>query len=194
LNDDDLKRTPKIPKPSILTFKSDDILNWLDDTIEYLLDVVQAKKLISPLKNFFTWSYRESPWILHFGIMCCTLEMAAAGGPRFDMERFGVIGRSSPRQCDVIIVNGPVSQKLAPRLIRIYEQMPEPKWVVAMGECSISGGPFWESYNIIEGADKIIPVDIYIPGCPVRPEALLDGFLKLRKKLRNERDFTNIIK
>ena len=114
--------------------------------------------------------------------------MAAAGGPRFDMERFGVIGRSSPRQCDILIVNGPISRKLAPRLVRIYEQMPEPKWVIAMGECAISGGPFWESYNVLEGVDKIIPVDIYIPGCPVRPEAMLDGFLKLRKRLGEEKN------
>lgn len=191
-----VKRQGKTPEASILAVNSDDVLNWLDKTLEYLMDIVDAKKILSwtQLREIFTWGYRESPWILHFGIMCCTLEMAAAGDPRFDMERFGIIGRSSPRQCDILIVNGPVSRKLAPRLIRLYEQMPEPKWVIAMGECAISGGPFWESYNIVEGADKIIPVDIYIPGCPVRPEALIDGFLKLRKKLREEKGLTMHVK
>jgi len=184
----------KQPDTSIFAINSDDLLDWLDGTIQYLMDFVNAKKLISPVKPLFTWGYRESPWILHFGIMCCTLEMAAAGGPRFDMERFGVIGRSSPRQCDVLIINGPISQKVAPRIVRIYAQMPEPKFVVAMGECAISGGPFWETYNIVEGVDKIIPVDVYIPGCPVRPEAMLDGFLKLRKKLYSERNFKEHIK
>jgi NADH-quinone oxidoreductase subunit B len=192
----DGRKGAQTPNPSFFAANSDDILDWLDGTIEYLLDYVQAKKIfkMTPFRDLFTWAYRESPWILHFGIMCCTLEMAAAGGPRFDMERFGVIGRSSPRQCDILLVNGPVSRKLAPRLVRIYEQMPEPKWVIAMGECAISGGPFWESYNVLEGADTIIPVDIYIPGCPVRPEALLDGFLKLRKKLRDEKDLTTHVK
>jgi NADH-quinone oxidoreductase subunit B len=179
------------PKTSFFAVNSDDIMFWIDDQIEYLMDLINVRrmKLVKPIRDFFTWSYRESPWILHFGIMCCTLEMAAAGGPRFDMERFGVIGRSSPRQCDVLVVNGPVSKKLAPRLIRLYEQMAEPKFVIAMGECAISGGPFWESYSVLEGTDTIIPVDIYMPGCPVRPEAMLDGFLKLRHKIKKERDF-----
>ena len=183
------KGSTKRPETGIVLAKSEDLLDWIDDTIHYLMDMVNARELAGPVRNIFTWGYRESPWILHFGIMCCALEMAAAGGPRFDMERFGIISRSSPRQCDVLIINGPISQKVAPRIIRIYEQMPEPKWVIAMGECAISGGPFWETYNVIEGVDKIIPVDIYIPGCPARPEAMLDGFLKLRKKLKFERDY-----
>jgi NADH-quinone oxidoreductase subunit B len=190
------KPAPKKSEGNFLALNSEDILDWIDDTIEYLLEYVQGRKILNmtPARDIFTWGYRESPWILHFGIMCCALEMAAAGGPRFDMERFGIISRSSPRQVDVLIINGPVSRKVAPRLVRIYEQMPEPKWVVAMGECAISGGPFWESYNVLEGVDKIIPVDIYIPGCPARPDAMLDGFLKLRKKLRAEKELKAHIK
>ena len=109
--------------------------------------------------------------------------MAAAGAPRFDAERFGVFFRSSPRQCDVLLVNGPISKKFADPIVRLWEQMPEPKWCIAMGECAISGGPYFQSYNILEGVDTIIPVDVYIPGCPPRPEALIDGFGKLREKI-----------
>ena len=120
---------------------------------------------------------------LHLGIKCCALEMAAAGASRFDAERFGVFFRSSPRQCDVLLVNGPISKKFADPIVRLWEQMPEPKWCIAMGECAISGGPYFQSYNILEGVDTIIPVDVYIPGCPPRPEALIDGFGKLREKI-----------
>ena len=109
--------------------------------------------------------------------------MAVAGGPRFDAQRFGVFFRSSPRQCDVLLVNGPISKKFADPIVRLWEQMPEPKWCIAMGECAISGGPYFQSYNILEGVDTVIPVDVYIPGCPPRPEALIDGFGKLREKI-----------
>ena len=102
---------------------------------------------------------------------------------RFDAERFGVFFRSSPRQCDVLLVNGPISKKFADPIVRLWEQMPEPKWCIAMGECAISGGPYFQSYNILEGVDTVIPVDVYIPGCPPRPEALIDGFDKLRQKI-----------
>ncbi len=116
--------------------------------------------------------------------MCCALEMAVASAPRFDAQRFGVIARSTPRQVDILLVNGPVSKKLKPDLRRLYDQMPEPKWVIAMGECAISGGPFYGSYSIVPGVDQFIPVDIYIPGCPARPEALIDAFLKLQRMIK----------
>ncbi len=129
------------------------------------------------------WLARSSLWPLTFGIMCCALEMMASGTGRFDGERFGVIYRPSPRQSDVLVVNGPVSHKMAPRLRLLWDQIPEPKWAIAMGECATSGGPFWECYSIIGGADEIIPIDVYLPGCPVRPEALFFGIGVLQKKI-----------
>ncbi len=136
-----------------------------------------------PLGYLKSWPARSSLWPLTFGIMCCALEMMASGTGRFDGERFGVIYRPSPRQSDAIIVNGPVSHKLAPRLRLLWDQIPEPKWAIAMGECATSGGPFWEAYSIIGGADEIIPIDVYLPGCPVRPEALFFGIGKLQQKI-----------
>ena len=111
------------------------------------------------------------------------VEIFEKDNERFDAERFGVFFRSSPRQCDVLLVNGPISKKFADPIVRLWEQMPEPKWCIAMGECAISGGPYFQSYNILEGVDTVIPVDVYIPGCPPRPEALIDGFGKLREKI-----------
>jgi NADH-quinone oxidoreductase subunit B len=110
--------------------------------------------------------------------------MAAAFDPVYDIERHGVLFRSSARQVDVLLLNGPISRKLIPSVERLYEQMPDPKWVVAMGECTISGGPYYDSYSVVNGAQTLLPVDVYIPGCPVRPEAMIDGFLKLKEKIK----------
>jgi len=137
-------------------------------------------------RPIFNYGQRFSPHPLHFGIMCCAIEMGQASAPDHDIDRLGVVYRSSPRQCDVLIVNGPVCEKLRPKLKTLYEQMPEPKWVIAMGECAISGGPYWDSYSVVAGADTFMPVDVYIPGCPVRPEALMHGFLTLQKKIREK--------
>ena len=165
-------------------FNSQALVDVVGDTTDAALEASSIKKFISVLAGrFFNWGQRKSLFHLHLGIKCCALEMAAAGGGRFDAERFGVFFRSSPRQCDVLIVNGPVSKKFADPIVRLWEQMPEPKWCIAMGECAISGGPYYQSYNILEGVDTLIPVDVYVPGCPRRPEALIDGFAHLRKKI-----------
>jgi NADH-quinone oxidoreductase subunit B len=148
-----------------------------------------VEKLVNAVAgDFINWAQRNSPWPLHFGIMCCALEMAAAAAPRYDSERLSIVYRSSPRQCDIMLVTGPITKKLEPKLLTLWEQMPEPKWTIAMGECAISGGPFWQSYNVLAGVDTFIPVDIYIPGCPPRPEALLDGFEKLKEKIKAEKE------
>jgi len=128
----------------------------------------------------------NSLWPMTFGLACCAIEMMATGASRFDMARFGCeVFRPSPRQCDLMIVCGTVNKKMAPAVITLYDQMPEPKWVLALGNCAISGGPFKfpGQYAVVEGVDKLIPVDIYVPGCPPRPEALIEGILKLEEKL-----------
>jgi len=128
----------------------------------------------------------NSLWPVSFGLACCSIEMMAAGGARYDLSRFGFeVFRPSPRQADLMIVAGTLTDKMAPVLRRLYEQMPDPKYVIAMGGCAISGGPFADSYSVVRGVDRIVPVDVYLPGCPPRPEALIDAFLKLRAKLRS---------
>lgn len=137
----------------------------------------------------------NSLWPMTFGLACCAIEMMAAGAARFDLARFGAeVFRPSPRQCDVMIVAGTISKKMAPAVQTLYDQMPEPKWVIAMGNCAISGGPFvFEGqYGIVEGADKLFPVDIFIPGCPPRPEALLEGIMELEEKVTGFRRWPRV--
>lgn len=132
----------------------------------------------------------NSLWPMTFGLACCAIEMMATGASRFDMSRFGCeVFRPSPRQSDLMIVSGTVTRKMSSAVVTLYDQMPEPKWVLAMGNCAISGGPFVfpGQYSVVEGVDKLIPVDVYVPGCPPRPEALLEGILKLEEKLTGSR-------
>ena len=144
--------------------------------------------LVTSLEGMVNWSRANSVWPLLFGLACCAIEMIATGAGRHDIARFGsdCPPRASPRQADLMIVSGRVSNKMAPVIKRLYEQMPEPKWVIAMGICASAGGPF-NNYAIIQGVDKIIPVDVYVPGCPPRPEALLEGLLLLQKKIKGKK-------
>jgi len=140
--------------------------------------------VFTTVNNLVNWARSRSPWPLGYGLACCAIEMIATGASTHDLARFGAeVFRSSPRQADVMIVAGTVTHKMAPRLRRLYEQMPEPKWVIAMGNCASSGGEFWDSYSTLQGVDTIVPVDVYVPGCPPRPEALLEGLLRLREKI-----------
>ena len=140
--------------------------------------------VFTTVNNLIAWARSRSPWPLGYGLACCAIEMMASAASHHDLARFGAeVFRSSPRQADVMIVAGTVTHKMAPRLRRLYEQMPEPKWVIAMGNCASSGGEFWDSYATLQGVDTVVPVDVYVPGCPPRPEALTEGVLRLREKI-----------
>ena len=143
--------------------------------------------ILTTLDDLHNWARLSSLWPLLYGTACCFIEFAALIGSRFDFDRFGLVPRSSPRQADLLIVAGTVTMKMAPALVRLYEQMPEPKYVIAMGACTITGGMFSaDSTTAVRGVDKLIPVDLYLPGCPPRPEAIFDAVIKLRKKVGNE--------
>lgn len=142
--------------------------------------------ILTTVDDLYNWSKLSSLWPLLFGTACCFIEFAALIGSRFDFDRFGLIPRSSPRQADLIITAGTITMKMAPQLVRLYEQMPDPKYVIAMGACTITGGMFSvDSPTAVRGVDKLIPVDVYLPGCPPRPEAIIDAIIKLRKKISN---------
>ena len=143
--------------------------------------------ILTSLDDIHNWARLSSLWPLLYGTACCFIEFAALIGSRFDFDRFGLVPRSSPRQADLLIVAGTVTMKMAPALVRLYEQMPEPKYVIAMGACTITGGMFSaDSTTAVRGVDKLIPVDLYLPGCPPRPEAIFDAVIKLRKKVGTE--------
>lgn len=139
--------------------------------------------ITTTLDKLLRWGRSRSMWPCQAGLACCSLEMMTAGSARYDLDRFGIMFRSSPRQSDVLIVPGPITRKMEPVYTRVYNQMAEPRWVIAMGSCAISGGAFADSYNVLRGADTIFPVDVYVPGCPPRPEALFYACLKLQEKI-----------
>ena len=148
----------------------------------------KAGVILSSLDWIYNWSQSNSVWPLQFGLACCAIEMIGTAGSRHDIARFGAeVFRPSPRQSDLMLVSGTVTKKMAPQVVRIYNQMPEPKYVIAMGACAISGGPFKQGYNVLKGIDRYIPVDVYLPGCPPRPEALLHALMTLQKKIKQQK-------
>lgn len=155
---------------------------WIEGRFEENIIVTTTEQVIN-------WAKQSSVWPVTFGIACCAIEMMATGAGRFDLDRFGAGAfRASPRQADLMIVAGTVTYKMASRIKRLYDQMPEPKYVIAMGACAIGGGPYFEhGYHVVRGVDLVIPVDIYIPGCPPRPESLLEGLMRLQDKIYGQR-------
>ena len=156
-----------------------------DKKLQDVEELARNNVLVTTFEKLWNWGRSWSFWPLNYGCNCCPIEVMAAGAGRFDQARFGYeVVRAVPRQADLLTVAGPITLKMKPAVLRVWRQMPEPKWVIAMGNCAISGGPFKDGYSVLPGVDSIIPVDVYIPGCPVRPEALFHGMLELKKKVQ----------
>ena len=148
---------------------------------------LQSAVTITSLDKIYNWGRRSSIWPMVFGLACCAIEMICTAASRFDIARFGMeVFRATPRQADLMIVSGTVTKKMVPQIVRLFNQMPEPKYVMAMGACASGGGPFKEGYNVVSGVDKFVPVDVYVPGCPPTPQALLHGLIKLQEKIDSQ--------
>jgi NADH-quinone oxidoreductase subunit B len=142
---------------------------------------------IQPVKFILNWGRRYSLWVMNFGLACCAIEFIAASTAKNDFMRLGVIPFAhGPRQADLLVVAGTLTDKMAPALKRVYDQMPDPKYVISFGSCSNCGGPYWDSYSVTKGVDQIVPIDVYVPGCPPRPEALMHGIIRLQEKIKDE--------
>jgi NADH-quinone oxidoreductase subunit B len=152
-----------------------------------LINTAPEMALTTKVDDFLNWTRKSSIWYMMFGLACCAIEMMQTGGPRSDLERFGMAPRATPRVSDLIIVSGTLTLKMALRTRILYDQMPDPKYVVSMGSCANCGGLFQLAYSVCDGVDKVIPVDVYVPGCPPRPEALTEGLVKLQEKIQQER-------
>jgi NADH-quinone oxidoreductase subunit B len=154
----------------------------VDDNLK--IELGKQGIFVTTIEELYNWGRRSSVWPMQFGLACCAIEMIATTMARYDIARFGAeVFRPSPRQADLMIISGTVTKKMAPQVVRLYNQMAEPKYVIAMGACAISGGPFKQGYNVLKGIDRYIPVDVHIPGCPPRPEALLQAFITLQEKI-----------
>jgi len=189
--------TPKIPTPTWEEFK--DLQEWkthhqertdggkISEAAESLFEKIEnfpgGWLAVSSTEKVFNWARKSSIWPVTFGLACCAIEMMATFASRFDVERFGMVTWASPRHSDLMIVSGTVTIKMAPMLKRIYDQMPDPKWCISMGSCANSGGPFRHGYHVVKGVDRVVPVDVYVPGCPPTPESLMYGILKLQEQV-----------
>ncbi|MEG1622507.1 MAG: NADH-quinone oxidoreductase subunit B [Alistipes sp.] len=184
----------EVKKPNIKSMKYEDFKD--NETLEKMAAELRGAGmgvLIGAIDDLVNWGRSNSLWPLTFATSCCGIEFMAVGAARYDFARFGFeVARASPRQADMIMVAGTITDKMAPVLRRLYDQMADPKYVIAVGGCAVSGGPFRKSYHVVQGVDKILPVDVYIPGCPPRPEALLYGMMQLQRKVKIERFFGGV--
>lgn len=183
-----------VKKPSIRSMKYEEFKN--NDYLEEMMDELRkngTNVVLTSLDQLINWGRSNSVWSFLLGTSCCAIEFMALGAARYDMARFGFeVTRNSPRQGDVLLVLGTITYRMAPLMKRLYNQLSEPKYVVAVGGCTISGGPFKNSYHVVNGIDKVIPVDVYIPGCPPRPEAFYYGLMQLQRKIQVEKFFGGV--